>query len=175
LVVDEAFADLDPALSTAHAADRPGLLVLRSFGKFFGLAGLRLGFAAGVPEFIRPVAERLGPWAVSSLAAEIGRRALNDDRWIADTRERLAEARRRLDEILAGAGLGVIGGTDLFRLIEDDRAPALYAHLAGAGILVRPFPDHAAWLRFGLPGDEGNCGRLQTALDGFQKARQSMM
>ncbi len=174
LVVDEAFCDLDPALSTAGSADRPGLLVLRSFGKFFGLAGLRLGFAAGTPEIATPIAQRLGPWAVSSLAAETGRRALADDRWIEDTRARLAGDRKRLDQILGRAGMGVIGGTDLFLLTEDDRAPDLYAHLAGAGILTRPFPEKPAWLRFGLPGEDSDWARLEAALEGFQASRQSI-
>ncbi len=173
LVIDEAFADLDPGLSMLFAAGRPGLLILRSFGKFFGLAGLRLGFAAGQAEIIGDLGERLGPWAISSLAAEIGQRALSDEDWIAAMRARLAKAREELDNILIEAGLRIIGGTDLFRLVEDDQAQMLYAHLAKAGILVRPFPRFRGWLRIGLMGSVRDLARLRVALKSYRSGQRS--
>lgn len=164
LLVDEAFCDVTPDLSVTPRAGRDGLIVLRSFGKFFGLAGLRLGFAVCAPEVGERLAQKLGPWAVSGPAIWAGTRALNDTAWIAASRARLKADAARLDALLASAGLEVIGGTDLFRLIESARAQALYEKLGRAGILVRPFAYNANWLRFGLPGREEDWQRLETVL-----------
>ncbi len=160
LVVDEAFADL---------ADGPGMadgecLALRSFGKFYGLPGLRLGFALCGAALADRLRAALGPWAVSSMAIEIGTAALSDANWQAETRRRLAEAAARLDALLEGAGFEIAGGTDLFRLAARDGAGALFETLGRAGIYVRPFPENPRWLRFGLPGDEAAWGRLARAL-----------
>ncbi len=167
LIVDEAFADVAPDFSTAPLLPLPGLVVLRSLGKFFGLAGLRLGFAAGEPEIISAIGERLGPWAVSGPAIAIGVRVLSDRRWQEDMRQTLGDARRRLDRLLAGENLAVIGGTDLFRLVEADNAGRIYEHLARNGILTRYFPFHPRWLRIGLPGGDRNQARLAEALNGL--------
>lgn len=166
LVVDEAFADVTPEISMASSAGREGLLVLRSFGKFFGLAGLRLGFAIGDQTLIDMLAARLGPWAVSGPALEIGERALRDTVWIDQTRDALASARARLDKILMSSGLEIIGGTDLFRLIQARDANTCYEQLGRAGILVRRFEEQPGWLRFGLPGDDAGFDRLSEALAG---------
>ena len=164
LLVDEAFADLDPAKSVAAYAGTPGLVVLRSFGKFFGLAGLRLGFGLAAPALIDSLRDALGPWAVSGPAAQIAERALRDTEWIAATRVRLTKGAARLDALLRNAGLTVVGGTGLFRLVAGVTAPDLFAHLARRGILVRHFPDRPDWLRFGQPGDDGGYARLAEAL-----------
>ena len=163
LVVDEAYADADPAVSLLSAA-ATGTIVLRSFGKFFGLPGLRLGFAIADPATAGVLTEALGPWPVSSLAAEIGTRALADAAWQAETRERLADAARRLDAMLAAAGFDLIGGTSLFRLGSHPRAPAAYERLGRAGIHVRRFSGRPRLLRFGLPGPEPHWRRLEEAL-----------
>jgi cobalamin biosynthetic protein CobC len=169
LVVDEAFMDVGPAgFSLAGDVGRGNLVVLRSFGKFFGLAGLRLGFALLDQASAVRVAALLGPWAVSGPALAIGAAALADSAWIEATRHRLAEASGRLDGILIGAGLGIPGGTALFRLVRTPAANALFHHLGGAGILVRNFPDNATWLRFGLPAGEEDWLRLQIAMDAFR-------
>lgn len=164
LVVDEAFADVDPAISLAPAAGRPGLVVLRSFGKFFGLPGARLGFALGPAELLEGLRRGLGPWAVAGPALALAARALTDDGWIAHTRRRLGADAARLDGLLAGAGLEVVGGTDLFRLSAAPPSADLHAFLGRRGILVRQFPERAEWLRWGLPGDEAEFGRLGDAL-----------
>lgn len=164
LVVDEAFADVAPALSLAPMAGADGLVVLRSFGKFFGLAGLRLGFAAGPPALIAEIEALLGPWAVSGPAIEIGRRALADRAWIAAARTNLAGLRHRLDGVLSAAGFTIAGGTDLFRLVTCDDAEAVFLALARAGVLTRPFEGRPHWLRIGLPGDEAGFARLAHAL-----------
>lgn len=110
LVVDEAFADVTPSLSVAGWVGKPGLCVLRSFGKFFGLAGLRLGFALGSGDLVRRLEDHLGPWAVAGPALEIGAGAMGDVAWSAATRVRLADAARELDGVLESQGLAVIGG-----------------------------------------------------------------
>jgi len=169
LVVDEAFMEVGPpGFSLAGDVGRGNLVVLRSFGKFFGLAGLRLGFALlDQPSAVR-LAAMLGPWAVSGPALAIGAAALADTAWIEATRQRLVEASARLDGILIGAGLGIPGGTTLFRLVRTPSARALFHHLGRAGILLRNFPDNATWLRFGLPRGEDEWQRLQIAMDAYR-------
>jgi cobalamin biosynthetic protein CobC len=164
LVVDEAFADAAPGASLAPKAAQPGLLVLRSFGKFFGLAGLRLGFAIAEATFAERLAARLGPWPVAGPAIAIGSRALADTSWIAATRVRLEKQAERLDSLLRSADLTVIGGTPLFRLVECRRAETLHTRLAQAGIWTRRFDEHPSWLRFGLPGRDRDWARLVDAL-----------
>ena len=164
LVVDEAFADVTPDRSVTPHAGRDGLVVLRSFGKFFGLAGVRLGFAICPPALADRLTQKLGPWAVSGPAIWAGTQALNDAPWQAATRARLKASAVRLDALLEGAGLKVLGGTDLFRLAEGSAAQALYERLGHQGILTRAFDYNADWLRFGLPGSEADWARLETAL-----------
>ena len=154
LLVDEAFMDVGPLeASLAGEIDRGNIVLLRSFGKFFGLAGLRLGFALAAPDLATKLNASLGPWAVSSPAIAIAERALADAVWIDATRIRLASAAKKLDQLLADAGLHVIGGTSLFRLVRTPRAKAIFQHLGASGIIVRHFREHPAWLRFGIPGD----------------------
>ena len=164
LVVDEAFGDLTPELSLAGAADSPGLIVLRSFGKFFGLAGLRLGFALSAPPLAARIRDALGPWPVNGPACALGPLALSDSDWVRATRDHLVTAAERLDRLLVAHGLEVVGGTSLFRLARAERAAALFTALAQAGILVRPFDRHPHWLRFGLPPNPAACDRLEQAL-----------
>ncbi|HEY9164468.1 MAG TPA: threonine-phosphate decarboxylase CobD [Magnetovibrio sp.] len=164
LVMDEAFADVTPEVSVTPRAGRDGLIVLRSFGKFFGLAGVRLGFAVCPPDIAAQLRVKLGPWAVSGPALWAGTHALNDAAWILQTRTRLKADAARLDALLKDAGLKVVGGTDLYRLAESDGAQALYEKLGRVGILTRAFSYNPKWLRFGLPGTEADWQRLQTAL-----------
>ena len=165
LVVDEAFAEAGrPDMSVVPRLATENVLVLRSFGKFFGLAGLRLGFAIGAPALCIDLRRSLGPWAVPGPAIAIGSRALADTEWQLATRQRLAAEATRLDELLASAGFTIRGGTTLFRLVEHSGAAELFTRLGHAGILVRPFRQKPAWLRFGLPGDEPAWDRLARAL-----------
>jgi cobalamin biosynthesis protein CobC len=168
LVIDEAFMDVRPAeASLGGEVTRHNIVVLRSFGKFFGLAGLRLGFALARPQIAERLAAALGPWAVSGAAVMIGQTALADVEWANAMRERLEEEARRLDAVLAATAGTIVGGTSLFRLIRTSAARRLFHHLGRAGILARRFPEHAAWLRFGLPGDEASWERLGAALADF--------
>ena len=167
-VVDEAFADADPSQSLAGGCGRTGLVVLRSLGKFFGLAGMRLGFALGWPELIGALAERLGPWPVSGPARWIGRGALADRVWQATARERLAKASARLAALLDAHGLAAVGRTALFVWVPTARAAALQAFLAERAILVRAFA-RPAGVRFGLPGAPADWERLDAALAAWRK------
>src|SRR5215813_5771044 len=134
LVIDESFADVLPDISLASDAGRTGLLVLRSFGKFYGLAGLRLGFVLGNEADVAALTAMAGPWPVSGAAIEIGRRALLDRAWAEATRARLAGETGRIDDLARGAGWSLIGGTPLFRLYETGNAIAAQEWLARAKI-----------------------------------------
>jgi len=165
LVVDEAFADvLDPEASLMPVLPQAGAMVLRSFGKTWGLAGLRLGLAAGPRALIDSARAFFGPWSVSGPALSIGTRAYADRAWLATTIARLATDCALLDAILADIGLQVIGGTPLFRLVATPDAAAVHARLGAAGILIRPFPDRPDWLRFGVPANAADRARLARAL-----------
>jgi cobalamin biosynthetic protein CobC len=164
LVVDESFADVAPDASLAAAVDRDNVVVLRSFGKFYGLAGLRLGFALAAPHLINRIEAVLGPWAVAGPAIAIGKAALADDQWRQQTLSRLAANAKRLDELLTGAGLTVTGGTSLYRLAQFPDAAGWFDRLGRAGILVRRFAEQPDWLRFGLPAGEDAWQRLADAL-----------
>jgi cobalamin biosynthetic protein CobC len=164
LVVDESFADAVPSLSLAAEAERPGLLVLRSFGKFYGLAGLRLGFVLGSEADVAALAALAGPWPISGAAIEIGRRALLDRAWADATRARLVREALRLDELVKEIGWQLLGGTPLFRLYETADACAAQEWLARAKIWSRTFSGRPGWLRLGLPGDEAEWARLAAAL-----------
>jgi len=161
LIVDEAFAD---AVPEASILPRPDAIVLRSFGKFFGLAGVRLGFVIAPPAILARIRHRLGSWPVSAAAIAIGTAAYRDIDWQADMRDRLAREARALDVILARHALAFQGDCPLFRLVRTPDATALFEQLARAGILTRPFDRARDWLRFGLPGSNAALDRLDRAL-----------
>ena len=166
LVIDEAFADVDPAVSAAAlCADLP-VLILRSFGKFYGLAGLRLGFAIGAPDLIARIATALGPWPVSGPALLIGAAALADQPWADRTRRALQQQAHALDEVLVKAGFAIAGGTALFRLARHPQSLQLHATLAQQRIWCRSFDWADDLLRFGLPSDAAGLDRLAAALRG---------
>lgn len=164
LVIDESFVDAVPELSLASEAGRPGLLILRSFGKFYGLAGLRLGFAIGNAADIGKLASASGPWPVSGAAIAIGCRALRDDDWVKATSARLARDCDRLDEMAQGQGWRLVGGAPLFRLYETPDARAAQEKLAHGQIWSRVFAQDPTWLRLGLPGAEAEWSRLAEVL-----------
>jgi cobalamin biosynthetic protein CobC len=163
IIVDEAFADCRPEASLVARLE-PGIVVLRSFGKFFGLAGLRLGFAIAEPPFAALLREATGPWPVSGTAIFVGTKALNDAPWVAATRVRLQQAAGALEEVLQRGGLQIVGGTDLFKLCARSDAHDLWAHLGRGGILVRAFSFKSDWLRVGLPPDRGALARFEARL-----------
>jgi cobalamin biosynthetic protein CobC len=139
-------------------------VILRSFGKFYGLGGLRLGFAIAAPGTVERIATALGAWAVSGPALQVGVLALGDEAWAGHMREQLAEHASRLDYVLMQAGSKLIGGTSLFRLVRHPDARYLHLHLARQRVWVRKFDEAGDLLRFGLPPDDAALGRLADAL-----------
>ncbi len=162
-IIDESFADVAPDRSLVHHAAQPGVVVLKSFGKFWGLAGLRLGFAIATPDTINRLADLLGPWPVSGPALDIGRKALSDQAWASETRDRLSADADRLDRLVTRMGATVAGGCPLFRLYHVGDATALQSQLAKHHIWSRIFPYSRHWLRLGLPAPE-QWHRLESAL-----------
>jgi cobalamin biosynthetic protein CobC len=165
LLVDEAFADADPAHSVAALVDdEQKLIVFRSFGKFFGLAGVRLGFVLAPQSIVAALRARIGAWPLSAAAIAIGTAAYADHGWIAAMRRRLPSEAAALDTMLARRGYRPIGACPLFRLIEADDARTLFERLARRAILTRPFADQPRELRIGLPADTAALARLDAAL-----------
>lgn len=150
LIVDEAFADLTPEISVADKAFGR-LIVLRSFGKFFGRPGLRLGFVVAGRDVLARLKALVGEWPVGVQATIVGQGAYADLAWQRSARARLSENAARMDQDLTDVGFTVIGGTSLFRLTTHAQAEDRFRRLAEQGILTRPFADQPAWLRFGLP------------------------
>lgn len=164
LVVDEAFADVAPENSVADASALPGLIVLSSLGKFFGLAGLRTGFVGAQPELLGPLEHLLGPWTVSGPAQLVATAALGDHHWQMHTRERLKAEGARLRDVLRKSALAP-SGTDLFQWWPMDDPAPLWHHLAERGIWTRLFSQAARGIRVGIPPDEAGWHMLATALN----------
>lgn len=163
LVVDEAFADLEDGVSIAHR-HLPGTIILRSFGKTYGLAGIRLGFAIAARPTVDEIRAQLGLWAISGPALAIGVAAFADRAWLVSHKDALKAAVSDLDRVLSRSGFRIVGGTLLFRLARHPAAASVFDDLARAGIWVRKFPHDAAILRFGIPPKDG-LPRLEAALN----------
>lgn len=161
LIVDEAFADATPG---ASLLPHPSAIVLRSFGKFYGLAGVRLGFIIAAPDRLSSLRARLGSWPVSAAAIAIGTAAYRDVAWQTDMRSRLSEECAALDIVLRRHGLTTEGECPLFRLVRTDNAAVLFERLARHGMLTRPFDYAPDWLRIGLPDGAEALHRLDRAL-----------
>ncbi|WP_116810797.1 threonine-phosphate decarboxylase CobD [Steroidobacter cummioxidans] len=167
LIVDEAFGELEPQHSVASLAGTnraPRMIVLRSFGKFYGLAGVRLGFVIASPAIATQLRRLLGDWPVSADALRAGLAAYADEAWAEKTRARLHRAAQRLDKLLTGAGMTIVGGTSLYRLARAPNARARFTQLISHGILARPFDYDSTLLRFGLPLAANDWRRLADAL-----------
>ncbi len=162
-VIDESFGEVTPDATLIAQAAEPGTVVLKSFGKFWGLAGVRLGFVIAEPALLDKLATMLGPWAVAGPALQIGAAALCDQGWTDATRIRLVADAARLDKMMMVKGADLLGGTSLFRLYEVDDAALWQARLAEHHIWTRVFPYNARWLRLGLPAADG-WARLSAAL-----------
>jgi cobalamin biosynthetic protein CobC len=170
LIVDEAFVDATPELSVTPLAgtpEAPNLIVLRSLGKFFGLAGVRVGFVFAAPELLRRMQEPMGPWAVSGPSREAARLALADTAWQAAARPQLQAAGERLRQLLVP--LGEVKATALFATLSSPHSNELFDYLARRAILTRRF-DQQPLLRCGLPADEAGWQRLATALNEWKPA-----
>lgn len=162
-IIDESFCDVMPEHSLLQDTDHDGTLILKSFGKFWGLAGLRLGFVIGPPTLLNQLAEMLGPWPVAGPALHIGTLALQDHSWAGTTRLRLTQDAAHLDALITGQSATLVGGTSLFRLYNVESASAWQTRLAQHHIWSRVFPYNPDWLRLGLPHPD-NWARLEAAL-----------
>ncbi|MGC6439063.1 MAG: threonine-phosphate decarboxylase CobD [Candidatus Puniceispirillaceae bacterium] len=167
LVVDESFCDIRPDISVCPMLDKgPGnILVLRSFGKFYGLAGLRLGFVVGPDTILHQISRNLGSWSVSGPALEIGRIALSDITWAEEMKIQLEEEASHLDQLAQEAGWVRLGGTSLFRLYDVGDAMGVQDMLGAHHIWSRKFSYAPSWLRLGLP-PRSAWGRLEKAIIG---------
>lgn len=163
IVIDESFCDICPQHSLIRHACEPGVVILKSFGKFWGLAGVRLGFAIGDPALIHALSAMLGPWPVSGPALSVGTAALRDTQWALTTRHRLAADRAWLDQAMEHAGAEVVGGTDLFGLYRVQGAFELQERLARSFVWTRIFPYSETLIRLGLP-PPGRKHQLEAAL-----------
>lgn len=162
-IIDESFCDIAPDVSLISIATRPGTLILKSFGKFWGLAGMRLGFAIGDPALIEALSEALGPWPVAGPALKTGAKALSDPKWASETRHQLDADSTRLDTLMIAKGAELVGGTSLFRLYEVEDAAGWQDTLAKSHIWSRIFPYSDRWLRLGLPASD-RWSQLEAAL-----------
>ncbi|MDB5421419.1 MAG: threonine-phosphate decarboxylase [Brevundimonas sp.] len=163
LIIDESFVEADPNLSAAPLA-QGRTIVLRSFGKFYGLAGVRLGFVISDETLAERIRRRIGDWPVGAEAIAMGRAAYADTAWGERTRRALTRDAARLDRLLEATGFEVLGGTILFRLVRCANACERADKLARQGVLVRTFSHDETLIRFGLPSRK-NWRRLQAALE----------
>lgn len=168
LIVDEAFMDATPEHSLATLCPRPGLIVLRSVGKFFGLAGARAGFVLAEHKLLNALAAMLGPWPIAAPSRYVTMLALRDAAWQQQTRHALAQAAQRLSGLLTRHGLTPDGGCGLFQWVRCDDAANSHEQLAQRGILTRLY-DQPHSVRFGLPRDEAEWQRLADALSEVQQ------
>ncbi len=171
LIVDEAFLDCTPQHSIARHCHLPGLVVLRSVGKFFGLAGARIGFVCAPETILQPLAELIGPWVLSGPARHIAKAALADHQWQQQVRQQLTDQGERLAQLLSQYGLSPTGSTPLFSWIKTEQAGKQHQQLAQQGILTRLFHDPQS-IRFGLPKNEPQWQRLESALSELNQSNQ---
>ena len=163
-IIDESFCDTVKENSLIELSGIAGFIILKSFGKFWGLGGLRLGFAIGLEQTLKPIRQALGPWQVSGPALNIGTLALKDLNWAHENRRFLEKQSTRLDALMNKHNATVIGGTSLFRLYHVDKASSVFEKLALKKILSRTFEYNQNWLRLGMPGNRPNWLKLQEAL-----------
>ena len=150
-IIDESFCDTTPDQSHIESAASSNHIILKSFGKFWGLAGLRLGFAVGDPKLIENLRQAIGPWPVSGIALRIGTKALRDTAWAAETRARLFADAARLDGLIDPEGTRAIGACPLFRTYNVENAKEMQNRLANFHIWSRVFSYNPNWIRLGMP------------------------
>ncbi len=157
LIVDEAFIDTKNSSLLSYGA-KPGLIVLRSIGKFFGLAGARLGFAGGDPLLLQQLTDAIGPWAINHPTQYIGTLALQDKSWQIQAKNKLTHNASTLLHLLQqhipSLWVQQIFNSDFFipLLMESATAVDCFEKMARQGILIRHFPisEQQSLLRFGL-------------------------
>lgn len=175
LIIDESFMDPTPEHSLlnqlplfAHEALPDGLIILRGLGKFFGLAGARVGLVGAAPELLEPLAEILGPWPISAPSRWIAQQALSDKPWQDAMRNKLKRESERLHSLLHQRGFSPKGGTALFQWVITGQSRRLHDHLAQHGLWTRHF-EHANGIRIGIPSDETAWQRLADGLSSYRR------
>ncbi|VAX09904.1 L-threonine 3-O-phosphate decarboxylase [hydrothermal vent metagenome] len=163
LIVDEAFMDATPKNSLAAYSHHEKLIVLRSMGKFFGLAGARVGFVLAAKNTLNQLADILGPWPISGASRIIALAALQDVKWHQHSRRYLQQQGQQLHDLLSKQGLTPTGGTALFQWLQTPQAASIHQQFAKQGILTRLFSEPIS-LRFGLPANDTQWQRLELAL-----------
>lgn len=165
VIIDEAFADMRQDLTMVGAAGmEPNLVVMRSFGKFFGLAGLRLGFVFAEPALAKILSDRLGPWAVSGPALAIAAHAFSRLDLINELRNKLDKAHAMTRSALKMASARIVGETALFFYCDVGDGAAVRDLLASHKLLVRAFDHSPSRIRIGLVPDELSAVRLRETL-----------
>jgi len=163
LIVDEAFMDITPDASVLKLSSNPGFIVLRSLGKFFGLAGIRVGFIFSDPAFLTKFSKGIGPWSISNPSRYIAIQALQDRAWQSKARNKLNKNAWKLFQLLNQANLSPHGRSDYFHWVVNKNSEEIFTHLAHQGILVRLFKEPLS-LRFGLPSNKLEFERLENSL-----------
>ena len=173
LVVDEAFMDFSPECSLLKHEIPENVVVMRSFGKFFGLAGLRLGFVfSSNKEILHSIDERLGLWQVNNPAQFIANKALADEKWIKDRQAKIVimkQAMHKLFQPVLGEPIN-LKTASLFLTYQADAQNVLtvYKMLAESAVLSRVVLEGGqALLRIGLLDINNSAGsaQLKAALD----------
>ena len=169
LIIDEAFVDAMPEHSYMPHAGDDNLVILRSVGKFYGLAGIRVGFAIGGKEIIAKLADDIGPWPISQPAIDIALTALSDHEWQISHSKRLYELSSKLVEILAGAGFTIVAQQPLFVTIQDESIYEFHDHLARHGFWTRIYQNYPSMMRLGLISQQTGLSRFASVVSRWQK------
>ena len=182
LIIDETFIDATPELSVCPVHLHPAMIVLRSVGKFFGLAGVRLGFVLAEPSWSERLQAEQGPWAVSGPAQVVGELALSDSVWQANMRAELARSQQHHAQWLQPLSAFTPRPMQHLPLFSTLWLSTAEAHrlcdLAGAqGILLRALAAEAGleMVRIGRLRLTDTAGqhRLQALLRAFTRSAQA--
>ena len=170
LLVDEAFMDFyqtapsqipESSFGSAISLNAENVIVVRSIGKFFGLAGLRLGFVIGLHPVLQKLQTLFQPWAINHASMLISRQALADTQWQEQQRLKIKAGAKQLEPLLFSLCQDFqelrIENTALFCSVfaQSIDVQKLHKQLAMLGVWTRMSnpDDKQAWLRFGLVGD----------------------
>jgi len=169
-IVDEAFLDTRPENSMLRHSKSPHLIILRSLGKFFGLAGIRCGVLFANPTLLKTAKRFLGPWQIATPSRWVATKALTDRNWQTQAIKDLTNSSQRLEELithfLPPDKIASCSRSDLFCSIvfQNEKEQQLtYAHFLKHGILIRRF-SICFRLRIGLPKDDVAWKKLTKAL-----------
>ena len=161
LIIDESFK----MFSSRRIQKFDNVIQINSLGKFFGLAGVRLGFVSGPSDFIKSVRVMLGPWPDSSVAAEIGIIALNDKTWISAMEKILLEGSNVLHEACNTKNWKLVGKTNLFHTYATSNCVEVEEQFAAHYIWIRTFDYSKSWVRLGIPTSKYEWARVRQALN----------